>query len=78
MDGKSITAEEVVYLPLTRVSPEQEAQLKKLGNYYPVPRRGTFFSHPKEWGRLLKCAFQKDFLSDISELKVAAVVCFHF
>ncbi|MFQ5787234.1 MAG: polysaccharide biosynthesis PFTS motif protein, partial [Thermodesulfobacteriota bacterium] len=72
IDDHKIRPQEVVYFPLTSLTKEQGKILTQMPGaiFYPA-KTGRFFSHFKEWKRLLWLALKEKFLSNAEEVNAA-------
>jgi len=79
IDEKRIRSEEVVMLPCTELTTEQNQNLEKVGcDIYFPPRTGNFFSNFSKWWRLLFFAIKKFSCGSGLEIPTASMVFFAY
>lgn len=79
IDNNKIHTEDVVYLPLSGLTDEQNKRLENIpGSAYYPPKAGRFFSHPAEWSKLLRLSVKKNFLRNGREISSACNTFFNY
>lgn len=79
IDNNKILTEDVVFFPLVDLTGDQKNRLAEMyGEVYMTPKAGRFFSHFKEWKKLLWLTIKKNFLRNGEEVNVACVAFFNY
>jgi len=79
VDGKGIKSDEVVILPLRKVSKEEKRRIDSIEeDVYYVPKMGRVFSHARMWIKLLKCTLKLNIRQDHDEATATCLLLSSF